>query len=114
LSEIPLKWMVDEVLALPEGDDALEWQNVKVAHAAKHESGIEQTILALPTEAAKYKAPRIKKMKKLVHDVLAFGGGLSTLAVCGWWILGTHIISRIEVTSYLLTFDRVFAVPHSS
>lgn len=90
LSEIPLRWMIDEILELPEERDKLAWQVTKVAHAAKHEDLFEKRVSALPDSAVKYQIPKIRKFKKLVHDVLSFGGGGSHLSVCSWWILGMH------------------------
>jgi uncharacterized protein (DUF2235 family) len=90
LSEIPLRWMIDEVLELPEETNELTWQSTKVAHAAKHEDVLEKSVSALPDDAVKYQVPKIRKFKKLVHDVLSFGGGVSRMSVCSWWILGMH------------------------
>lgn len=83
-SEIPLRWMIEEVIALPEEVNRLAWQNTKVAHAARHGDKFEDIVLPLLAAPVTYQVPKVKKLKKLVHGLLAFGGGVSTLTTCSW------------------------------
>jgi hypothetical protein len=102
--------MIDEVLELPEETNKLAWQSTKVAHAAKHEDVLEKRVSALPDDAVKYQVPKIRKFKKLVHDVLSFGGGVSRLSVCSWWILGMHPYIAFFSPFWALIFVLMFAL----
>ena len=66
LSDIPLKWMIEEIESLQDDAD----------HLAIDERQREEI---LKSSGQDWNAP---------HDMLARGSGTSTLGVLGWWILG--------------------------
>lgn len=86
LSDIALRWMVDEVIALPDTENVLAWQKTKVDHMAQHETQLE-SVLALKRVLTNMKKPRKNLLHKLIHDTLSFGGGESFFSVLSWWIL---------------------------
>lgn len=87
LSDIALKWMVDEILKLKEDENALAWQKAEVDGVHKHEAWAESGPLLKGT-APKDRETQQQSIKKLVHDMLVFGGGASAFATCCWWVLG--------------------------
>ena len=92
LSDIPLKWMIEEVKSL-ESDIPLKWmiEEVKSLDDASHLAINDDKMQSLiPDPKLNYNAP---------HDMLAFGSGpfrQSWPGVLGWWILGS---SRFLSTS---------------
>ena len=71
LSDTPLEWMLQELKTLPVEDQ------VTLNNAHPLVQGLEM-------EAVEYDF----SLHKLLHDMLAFGGGGSRFATLQWWVLG--------------------------
>jgi len=97
LSDIPLKWMVEEVLALPDTENVLAWQKTKVDHMEQHETRLE-SVISLEHVVANRRT-KANKLRKLVHDPLSFGGGLSWASTLSWWILEVLPFAYYELIS---------------
>ena len=82
LSDIPLEWMIQEIKSLEEGSSHLAFDE-------------RQKSKILSSSTLEYNAP---------HDMLARGGGTSTLGVLGWWILGLSLL--LIRPSHALTGNR--------
>ena len=82
LSDIPLKWMIEEIESLEDG----------FSHLAIDE---RQKSKILSSSTLENNAP---------HDMLARGGGTSMLGVLGWWILGLSLL--LIRPSHALTGNR--------
>ena len=72
LSDLPLKWMIDELDALPliHPDDKIGWNEHKDIFFKNYQS----------KESTAIRAP--------MHDILKIGGGVSAISVFSWHILG--------------------------
>ena len=96
LSDIPLKWMIDEVLSLPEPDN--------VPRLAIDTSAFPKpkfTISTTTTEqlTSLFKKPHLSPSRQRAltsqpHDMLSFNRGISVFGVLTWWIIGTSPFSK--------------------
>ena len=75
LSDLALKWMIDELDALPliHPDDKISWNEHKDIFFKNYQSK-ESTAVSAP-----------------LHDILKIGGGVSPLSVASWHILGKFL-----------------------
>ena len=95
LSDIPLKWMIDEVSNLPEPDNVPQI-SLDTSAFPGPKFTIPRTTEQL-VSLFKKSQPSPSQQRALTsqpHDMLSFNGGISVFGVLTWWIIGTSLFSK--------------------
>jgi uncharacterized protein (DUF2235 family) len=83
LSDIPLNWMIQEVLSLPESESKLSFMTTNVAKTVR-----DATQSLCRDEEPGTEGFHAQQITNKPHDKLRFGHGGSAISVMLWWILG--------------------------
>lgn len=86
LSDMPLDWMVSEVLNLPGSESKLSFATTDVRQLHVKEEALPEAKVT-PTSAAWLS----RRLTMQPHDMLRAGRGVGMFATFAWWILGKHI-----------------------